>query len=124
MCWYRRVEPEADTWARSLPRSELARPKASKKLWVARVAGVLGICLFTVMGITWEPSWDLPWHGSSGNERYGFFRNGLPRIWTCDDGHDHYSLPFWAGAVACAVPTALWWLVWPRKNPVPTRERT
>jgi hypothetical protein len=105
-----------ETWATSLPRSQLARPKASKKLLAARAIGLAAVIAFTFLGLTSPSSLDVPWDGPSGNERFGFYQNGLPTRWICDEGHEHYSLPFWAGAVACAVPTALWWLVWPRKR--------
>jgi hypothetical protein len=109
------VEPPDSTtsWVGSIRSSRLGPVKPSWKLRIARWLGLCAIAAFTVLGVAYnERSMDLPWTGDS---RYGFYGNGLPTHWICDDGHDHYSLPFWMGALVCAIPTALWWFVWPRR---------
>jgi hypothetical protein len=108
-------QPESTTsWAASAPATALAAPRASWKLWVGRVVALLGVAAFTGLGIVrTDQSMDLPW---GGNDRYGFYQNGLPVQWVCPDGHDHWSLPFWMGAAAFAVPAAIWWLVYPRRR--------
>jgi hypothetical protein len=109
--------PSTNAWEAPVPSSVLSRPRPSRKLWLARVLGTLAVVAFTVAGLfVIDRSMDLPWDGPTGNERYGFHGNRQPKVWICNDGHRHYSLPFWAGAVVCAIPTALWWLVWPRKS--------
>jgi hypothetical protein len=102
-------------WEAAVPSSVLSRSKPSIKLRIARWLGLLCVLAFTVLGVIYvDKSMDLPW--PEGPQRYGFYGNQLPTHWVCGDGHDHYSLPFWFGGLLCAIPTALWWLVWPRKK--------
>jgi hypothetical protein len=71
------------------------------------------------LGAFWERSLDVPWD----NLRLGFFGNRLPAVWVCDSGHQHYSIPFWLGAVLVAIPTALLWLTGARpRRQVPPDE--
>lgn len=87
--------------------------RVGKLIWLLRIVGVLGVVAFTGLGLFWiDRSVDLPW--PDGNERYGFYGNGWPKTWVCADGHDHRSLPFWFGGLACALFAAPFWLMWPR----------
>lgn len=108
--------PSTHAWEAGGPASA-PRLEPSKKLWAARIIGLLAVAAFSVLGaLSVDRSLDLPWDGWTGNERVGFYGNTTPTRWVCGDGHDHYSAPFWSGAVVFALPTALFWLVWPRRR--------
>jgi hypothetical protein len=112
--------PDSSTsWVDSIRSSRLAPQRPSWKLRILRWLGLLAIIGCTIVGmirVAEDRSLDLPWDGPTGKERYGLYGNGLPQHWVCGDGHDHYSLPYWMLSLACAVPTALFWFVWPRKR--------
>lgn len=112
--------PDSTTsWANSIRSSRLALVKPSWKLRILRWLGLLAIVGSTVVGIVrveQDRSMDLPWDGPTGKERYGFYGNGWPRVWECEDGHEHHSLPYWTLSLACALPTALFWFALPRKK--------
>jgi len=94
---------DGEAW--SVPRTEVKRAPG----WV-HVVGLLcvlsGPALFTV-GLQWgDRSMDLP---LSGNVRPGFSGFGMPKRWTCSAGHDHWSAPFWLGALVLTLSgTAVW----------------
>lgn len=72
-------------------------------LLAAAIVTMLGGVAFTVMGFVRTTSMDVPW----GNLRIGFYQNGAPERWTCPQGHDHWSAPYWAGAVCLLLVSAL-----------------
>jgi hypothetical protein len=106
-------EGDAETWVRSLREPTRGTPVV---VWVLRIVGLLAVAGFALLGPFHSGSMDLPWEGPNG-ERYGFFGNGPPLAWICEENHSHRSLPFWMGAVAAALPTAFLWLRWPRRRP-------
>ena len=78
---------------------------------VVAALGVLAAVGLATGGWFWKRSWDLPW---GGDHRYGLYGQGLPSVWICDDGHHHYSIPFWMGALAVLLLTALFFRVFGR----------
>lgn len=84
----------------SLPARAVAkarRPPARR--WVHIVGGLLVATApaLMVVSLFWgDRSMDVPW---GDPVRYGLFRNGLPVIWQCGEGHEHRSIPFWMAAL-------------------------
>jgi hypothetical protein len=106
-----------ETW--SVPASSVRRPSTSRQrlraiaLWTSRVVGTIGAIVLAAMGPFRERSLDLP---LPHDVRVGLFRNGAPMHWTCDEGHDHWSIPFWMGSLLVAAPTFALWLVATKKK--------
>jgi drug/metabolite transporter (DMT)-like permease len=88
-----------DGAAWSVPASAALERSRRAPAWVHALGVVLvltGPVLFTI-GLSWgDRSMDLP---LSGNVRPGLRGFGMPTRWVCADGHDHWSAPFWLGAV-------------------------
>jgi hypothetical protein len=82
-------------------------------VWTLRIVGTLGAIALAAMGPYRERSLDLP---LPHELRVGLFKNGGPLHWTCPEGHDHWSIPFWMGALLVAIPTFALWLVSPKKR--------
>jgi hypothetical protein len=77
---------------------------------------VVALMLTLVMGITRTRSLDVP---LPNNVRLGFFENGWPKRWVCSDGHDHWSFPYWSGAIGFAAVAVVFWSGWRRhRRPV------
>ena len=93
---------------------ELA-PRSRRWARVVAALGLLAAAGLTIFGFFWTRSWDLPW---GGDQRFGLYRQGFPTVWICSDGHHHYSIPFWMGALAVLLLTAIFWRVFgrPRKR--------
>jgi hypothetical protein len=104
--------PSNETW--SVPASTVRPPPTWRRraraivVWTLRVVGTLAAVTLAAMGPFRQRSLDLP---LPHDVRVGLFRNGAPVHWTCDEGHDHWSIPFWMGALLVAVPTSALWLV-------------
>jgi hypothetical protein len=99
-----RVSDDPEAW--ETPASAPSTPWG----WRTRIYAVLvalslvGVIAFVVMGFVRSSSLDAP---LPGNVRLGFFGNTAPVRWTCSEGHHHWSLPYWSGAVFFVVLTAL-----------------
>ena len=88
-----------------------AKPKVpvrQRLLFVPAVAALIGAVAFGVWGILRTSSLDVPW----GNVRVGFYENGWPQRWVCAQGHDHWSAPYWSGAVMLLALSALLGRAW------------
>jgi hypothetical protein len=75
---------------------------------------LVGVLAFVVMGFARTSSLDAP---LPGNIRLGFFGNTAPVRWTCSDGHDHWSMPYWSGAVLFVIVAALFARLFARSRP-------
>ena len=88
------------------------RPAPSKLrmrlLLAAAIITTIGGIAFGVVGILRTSSMDVPW----GNMRIGFYENGWPERWVCPQGHDHWSAPYWSGAVMLLLVSAILWRAW------------
>lgn len=97
--------------ALSVPNPSLRpRPTLAMRAWFwGSIALTLGTLVFGVAGVVRIASLDVP---LPHNVRLGFFGNGLPLRWTCPQGHDHWSLPYWMGTLVLVVVTGLMWRAW------------
>ncbi len=99
------------------PEPELApaRPRPIvKRIWLVLAIGLsVGAPVFGVLGFTRTMSMDIP---LPNNVRLGFFGNQWPVRWTCPEGHDHWSLPYWFGTLSLALMTTLAWRAWARRR--------
>lgn len=106
-----------ETW--SVPASSVHAPTPLRRrvraivVWTLRVVGTIGAIALAAMGPYRDRSLDLP---LPHDVRVGLFGNGAPMHWTCDEGHDHWSIPFWMGALLVAVPTIVLWFVAAKKR--------
>jgi hypothetical protein len=86
----------------SVPASGTVDARKRARPWVHAVGLLLllsGPVLFTI-GLSWgDRSMDFPIPGSVRPGLYGF---AMPKHWVCSDGHDHYSAPFWLGAIVAS----------------------
>lgn len=78
------------------------------RLWAA-VLLTLVTPPFAILGVLRQASLDVP---LPGNVRAGFFENDWPKRWTCAQGHDHWSLPYWMGTVVLVLVCGVAWRVW------------
>ena len=82
-------------------------PPWRRRKWLLAAAMVVcaGLAvMLLVMGFLRTRSLDVP---LPRNIHLGFFLNSWPVRWTCPDGHDHWSMPFWSGALGMSVVTLL-----------------
>jgi hypothetical protein len=87
-----------------------------KRTWL--IASV--IATFFLVGFAVSSGWSLAKDRSmdvvsTGELRLGFYGAGWFSHWTCDDGHDHWSAPYWLGLVLLVPPTGLLWYGWNRR---------
>jgi hypothetical protein len=53
---------------------------------------------------------------SEANLRVGFYGASWFSHWSCPDGHDHWSAPYWLGILLLAPPTGLFWYGWSQRR--------
>lgn len=86
----------------------------ARRIWlIVAVVLSLGTPVFGVAGFLRTMSMDVP---LPNNVRLGFFGNGWPVRWTCPEGHDHWSVPYWFGTLGLILFTALAWRAWARRR--------
>src|SRR5262249_36142007 len=83
-------------------------PLRVRALFAGFIALVIAGVSFGVMGAIREPSMDVV----VGDKHVGFYRNGGPLHWGCSEGHDHWSMPYWSGALGLLVLAAALWRAW------------
>lgn len=115
-------EPQSGGVAMSVPEPPSPGPRPPRRwlrwpLLVLAVLGTLWTVAFEVRALTSDRSLDAPFFG---NVRPGFFGNGWPVRWTCPEGHDHWSLPYWSGTLVMTGLSVLLWRAWWRRRPPAT----
>ena len=88
------------------------RPIVRRFWFVIAIVLSMGTPVFGVAGFIRTMSMDVP---LPNNVRLGFFGNSWPVRWTCPEGHDHWSVPYWFGTLSLALMTALAWRAWARR---------
>lgn len=78
------------------------------------------VATFLLVGFAVSSGWSLAKDRSmdlvsTGDLRIGFHGARWFSHWTCDDGHDHWSGPYWLGLLLLAPPTGLVWFGWNRR---------
>jgi len=105
-------DPSSSAWvvAESKPEPR-PRPRWHRWAWLgvsaAAALGACAVCYFAVARVPMGGSADIP---LPDNTRFGFRGMAGAERWRCDDGHDHYSIPYWSGIAGLGAVALFAWV--------------
>lgn len=108
-------DPASATWVvAESEREVLPEPRWRRWVWAAVTIG----CVLGALALAWVALQRVPADASADiplldGTRLGFRGMGGASRWRCNDGHEHWSVPYWSGIVALGVAALGSWVRMP-----------